>query len=104
MNSTQGVGSSTSGVTSGMSGGTGVSTTTGGTGTTPGGAFVEAARQPPLQVMAKTAGAILATPKLRVVTFNNDADAAQLETFATGLAGSSYWAAVMSYGVGALTI
>src|SRR5690348_14174416 len=69
-----------------------------------GGNFTAAAHPGPLQVV-NSGGAVLTQPKLRIVTFNNDPQAAQLEDFGAKLAASSYWkTATSEYGVGALTV
>ena len=57
-------------------------------------------------IVTNAGGTVLAAPHIVPVFFANDATAqAQIETFLTQLAASTYWTAISSeYGVGALTI
>jgi hypothetical protein len=86
----------------GGSGGAGVgSTTTTGVG---GGDFVIAPHAPAPQVVS-LGGPVLKTPKVVAITYDSDANQAELDKFMTQLAASTYWPAVTSeYGVGPLTV
>ncbi len=65
------------------------------------GAFVPA-DHPTAPIVKNAGGAVLANPKLVVVTFASDPLASQIETFAQSIGASAYWAATTSeYGVGA---
>ena len=67
------------------------------------GAFVPAAH-PDAPTVKSAGGAVLANPKLVVVTFASDPLAPQIEAFAQAIGTSAYWAATTSeYGVGAAT-
>jgi hypothetical protein len=59
------------------------------------------ATHPAAPTITSAGGAVLANPKVAVVTFSNEPLATQLETFAQTLGASSYWPATTSeYGVG----
>jgi hypothetical protein len=71
----------------------------------------DAAPVPPLgQVMPQVkrftaTGPVLTTPKVVAITYDNDTNRSQLETFMSSFAASSSWATETSeYGVGALTV
>jgi hypothetical protein len=69
-----------------------------------GGMFLPAAH-PDLPQVETLGGPVLVTPKVRVIVYQNDSDAADIGSFMQELAHTSYWAATTAeYGVGALTV
>ncbi len=74
------------------------------TGSTGGSDFAVGPHAPAPQVV-NLGGPVLKTPKIIAITYNEDANQAELDKFTTELAASSYWAATTSeYGVGPLTV
>jgi hypothetical protein len=80
------------------------SSASGSTGVGGSGAFVPADHPAAPQVVT-LGGPVLSAPKVVAFTYDNDVNRADVDTFMTELAASSYWPAVTSeYGVGPLTV
>jgi hypothetical protein len=88
----------------GVSGGTGTNGSSSGSGISTG-PFTMASHPSMMQLQAASQSTVPATSKLRVVTFNDDNSAAQLETFASSMPASIYWTAIgPQYGITTLDV
>lgn len=95
--------SSSSSVSSSSSSSSGSSSSS--SGSTGGSAGFVPADHPPAPQVVTLGGPVLATPKVIAFTYDDDVNRADVDTFVTQLAASSYWPAVtQEYGIGPLTV